>query len=82
VARGLRVLDPWCTMCYCNEHKLYQHPKLGEALIAKTEQFISAKIFGNANPTMTNRFCVPVVSHYPCVWTICGVKFLEAMHKI
>jgi len=40
-------------MWHCNEHKSYQRSKLGDgaantALNAKTEQFITAKISGNA----------------------------------
>jgi len=46
------LLTRCCTMCHCNEYKLsafqVRRPKQNTALNAKTEQFITAKLTGNA----------------------------------
>jgi len=46
------LLTGCCTMCYCNEHKFSElqvrRLEQNTALNAQTEQFITAKISGNA----------------------------------
>ena len=46
------LLTCCCTICHCNEHKFtaieFMRPEQNTALKAKTEQFITAKISGNA----------------------------------
>jgi len=59
------LLNRCCTMCHCNEHKLYQGSKLGDqsntALNPKKEQFVTTKISDNALK-QESRATEPVVS--------------------